>query len=456
MGSPISFSGFNQIDFSVVLNAIMQQESRPLQALEAREKAIQATDTALTTLASKLDAIRTAAAALTNTSAAITYSAASSNPGVANVTAGTTSVPGSYDVVVTQLARAQVTASASTAPDSDTTIVADGGTMTINGVAVTLTGPVTLQGLASQINATASIPVSASVIETSPGAFRLVLTGTSSGVANAFTVQNGLTNTTVAFTDTDNDGLAGNTAADNAVQASDASLLINNIPVTATDNVLNTAIPGATLTLVSEAPTQTIKITVARDDESLATRLEAFVSAFNELTTFVNEQRTESGKGTPGALGHDPLLRSLRGALRSALGGLGGNGMFHHLAEIGIGFNRTGEMTFDRTALNQALSSDFAGVYSLLGDSQTGVLTALNSTITEYTRSGGLVPGARTRLTDELARLEQRIDEMQARLAVRRAALQREFMAADEAMSRLNSQSGSLASFSQNLISSGF
>ena len=125
MGSPITFSGFNSIDFNVVLNAIMQQESRPLLALEAREKAIQATDTALTTLASKLDAIRTAAAALTNTSAAVVYSAASSNPGVANVTAGTTSVPGSYDVVVTQLARAQVTASASTAPDSDTTIVAD-------------------------------------------------------------------------------------------------------------------------------------------------------------------------------------------------------------------------------------------------------------------------------------------------------------------------------------------
>ncbi len=44
---------------------------------------------------------------------------------------------------------------------------------------------------------------------------------------------------------------------------------------------------------------------------------------------------------------------------------------------------------------------------------------------------------------------------MQARLAVRRAALQREFIAADEAMSRLQGQSGSLASFGQNLTSSG-
>ena len=44
MGSPITFSGFNQIDFNVVLNAIMQQESLPLQALQAKQTALQATD----------------------------------------------------------------------------------------------------------------------------------------------------------------------------------------------------------------------------------------------------------------------------------------------------------------------------------------------------------------------------------------------------------------------------
>jgi hypothetical protein len=40
-------------------------------------------------------------------------------------------------------------------------------------VAVTVTGNVTLQQLAAQINATADIPVSASVIETAPARFAL-------------------------------------------------------------------------------------------------------------------------------------------------------------------------------------------------------------------------------------------------------------------------------------------
>ena len=36
MGSPITFGGFNNIDFSLVLNAIMQQERAPLTALETQ------------------------------------------------------------------------------------------------------------------------------------------------------------------------------------------------------------------------------------------------------------------------------------------------------------------------------------------------------------------------------------------------------------------------------------
>ena len=442
MGSPITFSGFNQIDFGVVLNAIMQQESRPLEVLQARERDLKATDSALTTLAGKLDSLRDAAAALTNTSVSVDYKATSSVPTVATVTSSTGAVPGHYDIVVSQLARAQVTASASTAPDADTTVIADGGSITIGGIAVTLTGPVTLQGLAQQINATADIPVTASVIQTAPGTYRLVLSGKETGLANAFAVQNALTNSTLAFTS-------------NAVEAQDALATINNIQVTSTSNVLSSAIPGVTVTLVSESPAQTVSVMVERDDESLSSRIEAFVTAFNELTAFAKDQRTQAGKGATGTLGHDAMLRSLHGTLRSILGGLGGNGTFNRLSQIGIEFTRTGEVTFNKAALESALQEDAAGVYSVLGDSQNGVLTSLGKTITEYTRSGGLVPGARTRLSEELSRLEQRMEDLQERLAVRRAALQREFTAADEAMSRLHSQSGSLASFSQSLTGSG-
>ena len=63
-------------------------------------------------------------------------------------------------------------------------------------------------------------------------------------------------------------------------------------------------------------------------------------------------------------------------------------------------------------------------------------------------------PGARSRVSDELSRLGKRIDDMQARLAIRRTALQREFIAADQAISRLNGQMQALSSFSTNLTRS--
>ena len=61
---------------------------------------------------------------------------------------GSRAGPGLYDVVVQELARAQVTASTSTTHDADTTVVATGGTLTIGSVAVIIDVPMTLKGLA--------------------------------------------------------------------------------------------------------------------------------------------------------------------------------------------------------------------------------------------------------------------------------------------------------------------
>src|SRR4029079_17431340 len=87
MGSPITFSGFNQIDFNVVLNAIMQQESAPLQALQAKQSELQAPDSTYGQLASKLDSLRTASEQLSDASKLTTYAATSSDTAALTVSA---------------------------------------------------------------------------------------------------------------------------------------------------------------------------------------------------------------------------------------------------------------------------------------------------------------------------------------------------------------------------------
>ncbi len=221
MGSPITFSGFNNIDFNLILNAVMEQERRPLLTLQARQSALQFQESAFGTLATKLAAVEAASDTLAGADA-FGGRAVSSTDDTALTAGATSATPlGTYDVIVNELARAQVTASNSAHADKDTTAVATGGSLTIGGIVVTVASSVTLEELASAINGTADIGVTATVVSPSSGSYQLVLTGTDTGQANAFTVTNALTGGTapVTFIDTDFDGESGDSAADNAVQA---------------------------------------------------------------------------------------------------------------------------------------------------------------------------------------------------------------------------------------------
>jgi flagellar hook-associated protein 2 len=451
MGSPITFSGFNNIDFSVILNAIMTQESQPLTALQTRQKTLQTTDSNYTELASKLGTLQSAASALSNASSVVHYAATSSDSSAISVSGSGSAVPGQYEVIVNELARTQVTASSSTSPDTNTTIVANGGSLTIGGVVVAVTGPVTLAELAAQVNANSAVPASASIVETSPGAYRLVLTSKETGEDGAFLVQNALGSSSVTFTDTDGDGTTGNSIEDHAAQATNASVLINSVAVTSNSNTLDSGIPGVTVQLQEKDPARTLLVTVDRDNDDLAERIGTFITAYNDVVAFANEQAAATGKGTAGALGRDALLRALRSQLRETLSGAHGSGTFTKLAEVGIGFTRTGELSLDRGLLDEALTNSPSNVVSLFADSSTGAFGAVDTIIDEYINSGGFVPDARSRISDELSRLTQRMDDMTARLAVRRQMLQQQFTAADLAMTRLNSQSSALSSFSSNL-----
>jgi hypothetical protein len=75
------------------------------------------------------------------------------------------------------------------------------------------------------------------------------------------------------------------------------------------------------------------------------------VTAFNDLTAFAKEQRIEAGKGTPGALGHNALLRSTARDAAVDPWRTRGEGTFHRLSQIGIEFSRTGELTLEQAGV---------------------------------------------------------------------------------------------------------
>ncbi len=438
MGSPITLSGFNSIDFNQVLEAVMLQERAPLNRLETQKKTLESQNSAFSTLAGKLSSLESAIEALAKDDSLALLKATSSDPGVGvSATGGT--VTGTYDVLVRKLAVAQVSQGATTY-GATTDVVATAGKLTLtpaNGdpaVEIDVTGSTTLAQLAAAINARDDSPAAASVVQTAPGVYRLVLTGKETGTTNAFTVTDTLTGGT-------GPALATARAAD------DALLEVNSLTVTSASNTVTDVIPGATLSLVKADETTPITVRVTRDTGGATDLVKKFITAYNDLTTFAKDQNTAAIAGKA-SIGRDPLLRGLRDALRNALGDEYTGGSQTRLAAIGIGFDMTGKMTLDETRFEDALDASPADVQMLLSgaDGTGGAYGALGKIVDEYAQSGGLIGSTRTRIDQQIRELNRRMDSVSAQLEVRRAALQREYIAADLAMTRLKSQSASLSS----------
>jgi len=447
VGSAVTFSGFNNIDFNLILNAIMQQASQPLTTLQTHQTALQSQVTNFSTLNAKVSALQSAAKKLSGAESLSAFAAHSSDPTAVAVSSTSAATAGAYDIVVNELARAQVTASTSVAPDATTTIVASGGTLTIGGVAVNIAGPVTLQQLTQTINQTANIGVHAAAVRTGAASYKLVLTGNLTGAANAFTIDNALSGGTgVTFADTDSDNVSGDSPADNAVNATDASILVNNIPVTGTSNTFEDVIPGVTVTAYTKDAAKTIHIDVAADSSALSAGVEQFVTAYNDIVKFLGDQRASAAKGDQSSIGRDPLLRQLSGSLRSELLGAHGAGTVQRLSEIGVEFTSTGTLEINSVLFDDAIAANPDEVRALMGGTG-GVFPGVTGLLTSYSASNGFIPSIKDRLNQQIKAMDNQIQAMQARLALQREALQRDFIEADRAMSRLKSQATSLASF---------
>ncbi|BCS33506.1 flagellar hook-associated protein 2 [Luteitalea sp. TBR-22] len=444
MSSPITLSGFNNIDFNSIVEALYQQERQPVLQLQTQQAQLEKQKTAFGTLATRLSALESAASDLASSRAFSGTTASVSKESAVRASSASGAATGSYSLTVSALAQAQVTATNGTTPDADTTVVASGGSLVIGGKTVTVTGDVTMNGLAAAINETADIGVTASVVRSTGGAYQLVLTGKETGADKAFTVTNNLTGGGgVSFPGT------------NAQAAQDAVLSINNVTVTSSSNTVENAIPGVTLTLQEQIAAPVV-ITITADTSSVEELVKKFTSAYNELQTFLEQQTKAFANKERDNIGGDPLVRQLRNSLsRVASGEIPTGDTYTSLAQVGLSFNRTGQLEFRNADLQAAIKADRTAVMSLFqgGSGFDGAFDKMKTAVSNYTSSGGLIPTARTRLDDQLTKLGERISEMERRLAIRKEALQKEYVAADLAIAQLNSSKSQLGSFSSSLSS---
>src|SRR6266852_2214049 len=102
---PITFSGLNGFDFSSIINATIQSESGPLQALQTRQTAITNKDSALSSLGTQVSQLETTITSLASQSSFTNVTASPSDSTVASVSTGSGAVGGTYDLNVANLAK---------------------------------------------------------------------------------------------------------------------------------------------------------------------------------------------------------------------------------------------------------------------------------------------------------------------------------------------------------------
>jgi len=451
----ISFGGLgNGFDFQQVVDALVAAQKVPIDRLSTDQQTLKDKLADYQTLGTNLLTLQSSAASLDLAGNFDRFTASASDTNVLSASATSGATPGNYTVKVTQLATAhQVTNNTAKAVATTTTSIVSGASATFSfnvGTGdvqnITLGTGATLDDLKTAIN-DLSAGVSASILNTgteSTPAYRLVLSSTATGAANAVTIT--ADGTSLDFLNT-----SGTGGTDTLQAAQDATIILgdptaNPVTIQRSTNTITDAISGVTLNLKSLTPAGgTDTVTVGRDTASLKSDIKALVSAYNDIVKFITSRNTYDTDKQQGGVffaesSPKTILSRLRQALADDVGGLTGL-----TAVSGMGFKteRDGTITITDSALDTALSTNYTGVKNLfIGQStSTGVAKRLSDAIDGLDAvDAGILTLRQNGLTKSISDLSNRITQKQNSLALYQAQLQLQYAQLDGLLRQMQSQ----------------
>ncbi len=446
MAGEINFSGFNGFDFGQIIDVTIEAESAPLKALQDKDSDLRKKDSALGSFGLEVADLQDPVGDLVLGTVFTDLEASSTDEDVATVTLGDTAVIGAYDLNITQLAKAQVTASTNGYTNTTDT-AADGGTISFTiGAAtttdITISAATSVAELKTLINNQNS-GVVASVVNDGTNN-KLVISSRATGATNGFTINNSLTNgvaTVVAF------AVGQSPSVGNSQDSQDSAFTVNGLAISSASNTVTDAVPGTTVKLVA---TGTATVNVEADYDTLKEHVKTFITEFNALKEFFDKQtKIDSITGKPGPLANDSILRQALSDVKNIiLTSNGNNGTYSYLTEVGVEFKQDGTLTLDDETFDTAINTAITDLQKLFqGDGTVdGVFDDLKSALNNIDNTAGLIKTTRDALSQAIKNLRDQILGQQLRLELRRTELQKLYAAADLTMSRLTSQQGALGS----------
>jgi flagellar hook-associated protein 2 len=441
-GALVTSTGIGSgLDIAAIVSSLTNAfGAGPQNEITKQETALDSQVSAFGTFTSALDTLQGTLSALENPTQLAGFDATVGDPTVASATASTGAVAGQYTLSVQNLATA---ATLTSSPVSASTSTIGTGTLTISvgGTSDSInidSSNNTLAGIAAAINESTSNPgISASIITSSDGA-RLVLSGTSTGAANAITVtQSGGDGGLASLVYDPADDVTNLTQTQ---AASNANFTINGYASTSSTNVASGAISGVTLDLLqASAAGASTTLTVSPDTTGAATTIGTFVTALNGVLSSIQTLTGyDTSTQTAGPLEGNATLQAFQSQLENILDTVtSSKSGVASLSDIGLTADaNTGSIDSEATTLSNALSSNLAAVGQLLGG-PNGLATRINALVTQYTQAGGLLATINQGLQSGLTNLSTQQTALNSELATYSATLTAQYNAMDKAVASL-------------------
>ena len=452
------------LDVNSIVTQLMAVERAPLDRLQTKATTMQTQLSAFGQLQSLVSSLQDAAKPLFSADSYLLSNAGSSDTTSVGATTTTKAVPGIYSVAVSSLSSTQSTVSAAGLFADPNAVVGTGSitislgtwsagqtTFTPKAGAIDVTIPIgasenTLAGIRDKINA-ANAGVSATVV-TDAGGSRLALQSTTSGAVNGFRVK-------VADSDATNgdaaglsrlsyDPLGAGAQMTMAQSAANAQATINGIAVSSASNSLDGVIDGITFNL-AKTTTQPVTVNVTRNTDAIKTMVGAFVTAYNQINSFLS-QATHYDASTKQAalLQGDGTTTGIQNQLHTLIGqNSGASSVFANFSAIGVEVQKDGSLKLNDTKFATALTKLPELTKALANvDATTPANNGFGKRFSVWTTgllaSNGSLPGKTAAIQAQIATNRKNQDALSDRLTQIEARMRAQYSALDTTMSKAN------------------
>lgn len=442
----------SSLDVNSIVSQLMELEKQPLKVLDTKEASFQAKISAYGTVKSALASLQSAVQTLTQANTFKALGITSTDINVVSGSATTEAAPGTYNIVVDELASAHTVRSNGAYTATSATF--NTGTLSIkvgNGAAVDVEITTNNNSLAQVRNAinNAGAGVNATIINDGTNQ-RLVLTSKTMGLAGEITVT--ATDSGSGGTNPLSDLDSGNLQL---VQlAKDAAFTVNGLSITRPSNTISDVVQGLTLTLAKEGNST---ITVAKNPSAAVNAVTAFVTAYNAVVAQNSSLSAyDAANEDASILTGDATLRSIQSKLGSLVNARvsGVTGGLSSLSQVGVSLQRDGTLKLDTSKLTAALNDpdkDVASLFTQTTNGNKGIAIQFNDWLTQATGTSGILASRIDGLTGSIASLDGRRDAINDRLVTIEARYRKQYSALDALITSMSSTSSFLEQQLSNL-----